>query len=224
MNADLRNRSRTCLSGVVLGAFVLLASPSAGAQTTSGSLNQSKDQILVDCSEVAAAGASLATCGPDDPVGSAEALGGSDLNIRGASSSQGNCVPINCYGYGYTCGTASDGCGGAIDCGTCPSGQVCNNHNCYPARCTPFTCQQVGANCETTGDGCGGTIDCGSCPNGQHCNSITCVPDCVPATCKAAGLTCGTAPDGCGGSLNCGGCKNGMRCCKNHCVTGSSCY
>jgi hypothetical protein len=31
------------------------------------------------------------------------------------------------------CGTAPDGCGGTLDCGTCPSGDVCSSNQCCPA-------------------------------------------------------------------------------------------
>jgi hypothetical protein len=137
---------------------------------------------------------------------------------------QMSCIPLSCYGAGATCGTISDGCGGKLNCGTCPSGQVCNNNNCYPANCVPYTCAQVGANCGCTGDGCGGTICCGTCPTGYHCNSIVCVQNCIPGTCQSFGYNCGTAPDGCGGSLSCGKCNKGQVCCRNKCHTGTTCY
>jgi hypothetical protein len=63
---------------------------------------------------------------------------------------QAICSPISCYGYGYTCGSASDGCGGTLNCGTCASGDVCTNHNCYLANCVPYTCKQLGANRDQT--------------------------------------------------------------------------
>ena len=101
-----------------------------------------------------------------------------------ASLEQASCAPItSCYNAGATCGVASDGCGGTLSCGACPSGQVCNSNNCYPANCQPSTCQQVGSNCGCSGDGCGGTICCGTCPTGSYCNSIVCVQVCDPATC-----------------------------------------
>src|SRR2546425_11324426 len=76
-----------------------------------------------------------------------------------APGQKASCIPINCYGYGYNCGTASDGCGGTLDCGACPRGQGCTHNVCYPAQCTPKTCHQGGANCGLTGDGRGGTLN-----------------------------------------------------------------
>jgi hypothetical protein len=35
------------------------------------------------------------------------------------------CVPQTCADQGLMCGMAGDGCGGQIDCGTCPMGQTC---------------------------------------------------------------------------------------------------
>src|SRR2546428_1548200 len=107
---------------------------------------------------------------------------------------------MTCASPGFSCGSVPDGCGGTLNCGTCPSGQVCNIYNQCGVPCTPSTCAQVGANCGETGDGCGGIIDCGTCPAGQTCNSIICVPSCTPATCQSLGYNCGTASDGCGGA------------------------
>jgi hypothetical protein len=115
---------------------------------------------------------SLLSCGQDP--GGDEGVG----VVQKAS-----CLPITCYNYGATCGTIPDGCGGTENCGTCPSGQVCTNNNCYASNCQPLTCQQVGANCGQTGNGCGGIIDCGTCPVGSYCNDIVCVHLCDPATC-----------------------------------------
>ena len=40
------------------------------------------------------------------------------------------CTPTTCAAEGATCGTISDSCGGALTCGTCPSGQTCNGNKC----------------------------------------------------------------------------------------------
>src|SRR5262249_34882646 len=36
------------------------------------------------------------------------------------------CTPATTCPAGQICGTASDGCGGSVACGTCPAGQMCN--------------------------------------------------------------------------------------------------
>lgn len=86
---------------------------------------------------------------------------------------QPSCVKQTCQQIPATCGMQSDGCGGLIDCGTCPMGQTCGGggtpNQCGAPNCTPITCQQAGAECGIIGDGCGGTVDCGACPTGQTC-------------------------------------------------------
>ncbi len=76
------------------------------------------------------------------------------------------CTPLTCAAQGVTCGAASDGCGGTLDCGPCKG-------------CTPYTCEaacaSAGNSCSTTKDptkiqqdyydcpqpdGCGETQDC----------------------------------------------------------------
>lgn len=39
---------------------------------------------------------------------------------------RGPCTPTTCAALGATCGTPSDGCGGTLSCGTCPTGKICN--------------------------------------------------------------------------------------------------
>jgi MYXO-CTERM domain-containing protein len=41
------------------------------------------------------------------------------------------CTPTTCAKQEWTCGKASDFCGGTLDCGTCPNGQSCVNNACY---------------------------------------------------------------------------------------------
>jgi hypothetical protein len=40
------------------------------------------------------------------------------------------CTSKTCTGLGYNCGTASNGCGGTLNCGACPSGYVCSSGHC----------------------------------------------------------------------------------------------
>jgi hypothetical protein len=111
----------------------------------------------------------------------------------------GNCTATTCSAQNANCGTLSDGCGGVLNCGTCPAGQVCGaqqNNQCGTGTCTPTTC---GARCGIQSDGCSGTLDCGPC-NG-----------CVPFQCQP-GIDCGPVADGCGGLVDCGVCRNGNTC------------
>jgi hypothetical protein len=97
------------------------------------------------------------------------------------------CTPTTCNALGFNCGAAGDGCGGIIQCGTCPSGQTCGAQMpnvCGPSTvmCTPATCASLGYNCGKAGDGCGGVLDCGTCPAGQNCGGLG-----VPNVCGGIG-------------------------------------
>jgi hypothetical protein len=85
------------------------------------------------------------------------------------------CTPRTCAAAGVDCGPASDGCGGALSCGTCPSGQYCGGGGpgkCgNTASCTPQTCVSQSIECGPAGDGCGNKIDCGNCPTGSICGA-----------------------------------------------------
>lgn len=124
------------------------------------------------------------------------------------------CTPKTCAQLSKQCGVSDDGCGNALDCGTCAGGAECNSGQC---RCAPTTCPGAGAACGTASDGCGHVLDCGACAiAGDVCNSGAC--GCVPTTCAALGVGCGQMPDGCGGTLECGGCESGLNCNAGQCT------
>ena len=97
------------------------------------------------------------------------------------------------------CGPIGDGCGGILDCGSCPTGETCGgggvNFQCGggigsgSGQCMPSTCADAGANCGIVSDGCGGvTADCGSCPAGQLCGAggsanVCAGPPCTSGLC-----------------------------------------
>ena len=134
----------------------------------------------------------------DGPVGTEG--GGSDAAPDGA------CTPKTCPQQSFACGPASDGCGKAIDCGTCPGAtDVCDvTHQC---KCVTLTCKDVGAQCGSIADGCGGTLNCGTCPTGETCGgggALQCgTGTCVPATCATKNVQCGPIDDGCGNVVQC---------------------
>lgn len=132
------------------------------------------------------------------------------------------CSPLTACATGKVCGTQADGCGGLINCGTCPSGQTCTSSNTCTSSCTPKTCAQAGAACGNPSDGCGGQLSCPACTSPQVCNaSFQCASSCTPTTCAAAGKNCGTMSDGCSAQLNCGTCAAGYSCTNNVCVQGT---
>jgi hypothetical protein len=139
-----------------------------------------------------------------------------------------NCTPITCeQATGRYCGNVGDGCGRMLDCGGCPSGQICGGAGtaniCAPdaSMCTPLTCVQTGGRyCGKIGDGCGRALECGDCPTGQACggDGTTGVcgsgsGSCTPLTCNPiGGRYCGNIGDGCGRALACGDCPAGQTC------------
>jgi hypothetical protein len=134
---------------------------------------------------------------------------------------------------GVECGYISNGCGGIVNCGSCPTGQGCGVYgiaNRCEAYLPPDECVVLGRNCGKITSVCGGTLDCGTCPTGQQCNSNgVCGPPCVPKVCADfAPKQCGAFPDSCNGTVSCpcsGGalCKTDGTCCTNTatCATGS---
>ena len=45
----------------------------------------------------------------------------------------GGCMPATCDSLGHACGAPSNGCGGALSCGTCGGGQTCESGTCVDA-------------------------------------------------------------------------------------------
>jgi hypothetical protein len=128
------------------------------------------------------------------------------------------CTPKTCSQLGVECGAAGDGCGNAIDCGTCSGSEVCgivSPGKCDAFSCTPRTCASQGLECGAAGDGCGNALNCGTCPTGETCGASgpgQCGTGCSSRTCADQGLNCGPAGDGCGNALNCGTCAAGTTC------------
>ena len=159
-----------------------------------------------------------------------QACGGAGTpNVCGAALDSGLCTPTQCQqANGQYCGIVGNGCGGKMDCGSCPAGQACGIDGianvCATIGCSPASCLQPGGGryCGVVGDGCGGKIDCGSCPAGQSCGgagvSGVCGAavdsgTCTPTICNQLnGKYCGIVGNGCGGQMDCGGCSGGQSC------------
>jgi MYXO-CTERM domain-containing protein len=143
-----------------------------------------------------------------------------DVCVGGAS-----CTPATACPSGQNCGTAADGCGGILNCGTCTAPQTCGGGGtANVCGCTPATACSGGQNCGTASDGCGGTLTCGTCASPQTCGGggKANVCGCTPATACPSGQTCGTASDGCGGTLTCGTCAAGETCTGTTCMPSGS--
>ncbi len=115
------------------------------------------------------------------------------------------CQPVLCDGR---CGKLADGCGSTTDCGTCPTGQVCDAmaHTCEVCAKKKCTDYPAGV-CGQLSDGCGSLLTC-TCPTTK------------PDVCVALGAECGTVNDACIASTtrNCGTCATGSVCTNNQCV------
>jgi hypothetical protein len=153
--------------------------------------------------------------------------GGNGPNRCGLGGTDGGttCIKKTCADLGATCGTQGDGCGGTLNCGSCPSPQFCGGNGANKCglggtdggtTCVAKTCTDLGATCGIQGDGCGGSLNCGNCAAPMYCGGAGANhcglgaadggSTCVPRTCAQAGAMCGTQSDGCGGTLNCGSC------------------
>jgi hypothetical protein len=92
-----------------------------------------------------------------------------------------------------------NGCGPAVSCGTCATGEDCYDGGC----CQPKTCADFpDAGCDPIDIGCGVKKTCYACQSSDFCQNNTCVT-CVPKTCADFGnMGCGHA-DGCGHKVDC---------------------
>jgi hypothetical protein len=141
---------------------------------------------------------------------------------QGDGGAGGNCKPATCESIQAECGSASDGCGGVLQCGQCTEGEFCGilQHNVCTnpdSLCVPIeqavACE--GKECGKEGDGCQGFYECGACKDGDVCGAITpfmCDEgvvlgdgsgnqfSCAPLTAEQAceGKQCGKTFDGCG--------------------------
>jgi hypothetical protein len=163
-------------------------------------------------------------------------------SVDGGVDGGGLCVPLTCADQNISCGPAGDGCGNALSCPTCPTGQTCGGGGTpavcgSPASsCKPKTCAELNVNCGPVADGCGGlavsttgnTTSCGTCNSPDFCGGggkpSVCGTDfippdggldggaCVPQTCASQNIGCGPAGDGCGNALTCPTCPTGKTC------------
>ena len=89
------------------------------------------------------------------------------------------CTPRTCSDQHIACGPAGDGCGGALQCGACPSPQTCGGGGVPGAcggggSCAPQTCAGQHITCGPASDGCGNLLQCGSCTPPQTCGGEVC--------------------------------------------------
>jgi hypothetical protein len=157
-----------------------------------------------------------------------ESCEGGTVCVRGPNDpSSQTCQAKACAGH---CGVVGvDGCGVAITCGGCPTGEDCVATQCVPAAppvamdagtcgaisCTPDSKTHL---CGTVTDGCGHSMGC-SCPAGETCSGGVCgalAPECTTAD---GGVRCSTAPNSCGSAnVTCGSCPGGQ-CVQGMCTT-----
>ncbi len=160
-------------------------------------------------------GGIIAECGKCGP---GLRCGGPNAPSKCVSPSIGaGCVPRTCESQGVHCGSAGDGCGGTLACGSCQPGAQCGSTD-KPSQCVaggdgcmPLAACPADA-CGPIADGCGGVLACGGCISPTVCGGGG-VPSvcgggnqCTPKTQAAAcsGLNCGFEADGCGGVYTCG--------------------
>ncbi len=114
-----------------------------------------------------------------------------------------SCVPKTTCPAGDDCGTAGDGCGGTVTCGSCTAPQTCGGgspSNPNVCGCTPATTCPSGDACGTAADGCGGMVTCGTCGANEVCTANQCV-----ATSTSTSTSSGTGSSTSGGNTSSSG-------------------
>ena len=131
---------------------------------------------------------------------------------HGNFSASTQCVPRTCANLQLQCGdVVDDGCGGVIDCGSCPFGSACDDGKC---ECTPLvTCDSFPNQCGSIWDGCK-YIDCSCADSTITCTATEYEPGvCICNTSAACmGYECGTFTTPCGTSVTCGTCGTNYTC------------
>ncbi len=100
------------------------------SQTDESPTNESETSQAVTGCELDCPNGPVLTC--SDPC----AVFGNNLFCSGGVTSCPSCVPSGCGG---ACGVVSDGCGGTLNCGTCPGGGGCpsGQFDCGDGECIP---------------------------------------------------------------------------------------
>lgn len=99
-------------------------------------------------------------------LGSGKTLVSGGATAELYDDSTGPCTPTTCAAQGRVCGAISDGCGGTLRCGTCPSGQSCSDANVCVGGCTHEVCS-VGVALSSGCSSCAGTV----CARDAYCCS-----------------------------------------------------
>jgi len=164
----------------------------------------------------------MAACSSEEGAAPWSPQKDSGADSGGDSGSSQTCAAKTCSQLGAECGTAPNGCGGILDCGSCGTGLFCGGNGpnrCGANPCTPTSCSALGLSCDVHSDGCGATLSCGECTAPETCGGggSPWVCGCSPTSCAAQKAECGSIPDGCGGTLHCGSCGSGS-CQNGQCV------
>jgi hypothetical protein len=82
-----------------------------------------------------------------------------DATLAADRVSSDACIPKTCAELGYDCGQNPDGCGGILNCGSCPSPSYCGGggySQCGGSPCGggPCTCETVDAYCADPSNWC----------------------------------------------------------------------
>ncbi|MEN9796769.1 MAG: hypothetical protein RL653_465 [Pseudomonadota bacterium] len=128
------------------------------------------------------------------------------------------CIKRTCAEVG-PCGTASDGCGGTLDCGACSGQLICRSNQCVPP-----TCSDGEKNQGETGTDCGGP--CTPCGLGGGCATrADCSAGlvCSSGTCSACAQTSECPSDQVCRSGVCGDCQSRAECGGGRACIGGRC-
>jgi hypothetical protein len=134
----------------------------------------------------------------------------------------GGCNRLTCQdikgddGQPVQCGSYPDNCNGQIDCGSCPSGQVCDAGKCKP--CVPKTCADFPGRCHSgQPKSCSSNDSAADAPIDATSSEGASSDSSEAGGCGFKGLD-----DGCGGEVLCA-CPNGAAAANVLCNAGGVC-
>lgn len=135
------------------------------------------------------------------------------LSVSDGGTECGCMATASCGDAGFFCGKLDDGCGGTMDCGSCPAPLSCGFR--APNVCSDPTCKPQCTTCGQIDPLCGELCTTGWCGSGQYCDAGSCA--CPAGQTDCSGKCVSLRND----SRNCGSC--GHSCPNNKACTGGMC-
>jgi hypothetical protein len=206
----------SCGAGRVCNGAFNICEPTCTPKSAKELCDAAKAKSGVECGTITNGCGGTVNC---DSVAGYGCKDGERCGVRGLKN---RCdpkeTPDECKALGRNCGEITSVCTGLkVQCGTCPTGQVCNANGVCGAPCQPKTCADYKEfQCGVFDDACGGTLSCG-CSGGGVCDNAT--KTCCGVNACGTGIYAGKCgqdlANGCGqNNLDCS-CPTGQVCTQN---------